>query len=550
MRSALLCAAIALAAIASPAAAEQLIDNVNGITLDARGRVVRFTGLVIDDEGKVERLLERGDRRPERPDTRLDARGRTLMPGFIDAHGHVMGLGFSALTLDLTPARTLAEAQRLIADYAAANPQRPWIIGRGWNQESWGLGRFPTAADLDQVVADRPVWLERVDGHAGWANSAAMRAAGITEQTEAPAGGRIEKTGRAPNGIFVDAAAELVQRVVPVPSPKDRDAALARAQDILLRLGITTIADMGTSLDDWMTFRRAGDEDRLGVRILSYASSVPEMLTIAGPRPTPWLYGDRLRMLGVKIYADGALGSRGAWLIAPYHDAPNTSGLSLIEDTRLRNLMSRATMDGFQVAIHAIGDRANRQVLDAIAELAESYPGGDRRWRVEHAQVLSPADLPRLAQHGTIASMQPIHQVSDRQMAEARLGPERLSGAYAWATVLRDGGRLAFGSDVPVESADPLAGFAAAISREGSDGQPAGGWQPQEKVTREQALAGFTTGGAFAGFAEDRLGRLAPGMQADFVLIDGDPLEASPAEIRAMRVAETWVGGRRRFVRR
>ena len=532
--------ALALFILATPALADGWVDNVNGITLDANGKVVRFNGLTITAEGKIGKLLNQGDKPPVKPDWRLDGKGRTLLPGLIDAHGHVMGLGYSALTLDLTTATSLADAKAKIADYAKRYPDRRWILGRGWNQEQWGLGRFPTAADLDGLGDGRPIWLERVDGHAGWANAAAMRVAGITPATKSPPGGRIE------NGIFVDAASELVQKVVPAPLSKENDLAFLKAQETLVALGITAIADMGTTIADWNTFRRAGDGGRLQIRIFSYAAGIEPILTIAGGEPTPWLYGDRLRMGGVKIYSDGALGSRGACLKKPYADAPTQTGLCFLDDAKLRNLMTRAAMDGFQTAVHAIGDKANAQVLDAIDDLAPTFKG-DRRWRIEHAQIVDPLDIPRFARNGTIASMQPVHQTSDRTMAEARLDPPRLAGAYAWASMLKAGSRLAFGSDVPVESANPFPGLAAAFTREDAKGEPFGGWQPQERITREQALAGFTTGAAYASFAEDKIGRLAPGLRADFILVDTDPLLATPAAVRATTVDETWIGGVRVF---
>lgn len=540
-------AAIALL-LATPAIADTLVDNVDGITLDAEGRVVRFTGLVIDDDGRVERLLQRGDARPERPDFRKNGNGQVLMPGLIDAHGHVMGLGFQAILVDLSGTRSLAQAQEAIRAYAAANPDLPWIMGRGWNQELWGLGRFPTAADLDSLGIDKPIWLERVDGHAGWANTAAMRVAGITPATRSPAGGRIETVAGRPSGVFVDAAAELIDRHRPAPLARDRDRALALAQERLLSLGITTVADMGTTIDDWQALRRAGDTGALRVRVISYAAGTDNMALIAGSGPTPWLYGDRLRMVGVKLYLDGALGSRGAWLKAPYADAPTIRGIPMLSESELRNRMVRASIDGFQVAVHAIGDAANAELLSAIDDVATSFDG-DRRWRIEHAQVVDLPDIARFGQHGIIASMQPVHQTSDRLMAEARLGPDRLGGAYAWRSIAGTGSRLAFGSDFPVESADPFAGLVTAFTREDAAGEPFGGWRVQEAVTREAALDGFTRSAAYAGFAEDRLGTLMPGMRADFILVDVDPLLGRPAEVRATRVAETWVGGRPAWVR-
>ncbi|GAA4643197.1 amidohydrolase [Pontixanthobacter gangjinensis] len=536
----------ASALIAAPALADTLVDNVQGITIGEDGEVERFTGLWIGDDGKIKEVLDRTDKRPKQVDYIVDGEGQVMIPGLIDAHLHVMGLGFGALTLDLSDTSSLEEAQAKIAQYAADNPERRWIIGRGWNQEKWGLGRFPTAAELDSVVSDRPVFLERVDGHAGWANSAAMRVAGVDASTQAPAGGRIERMEGSdmPSGIFVDNAASLVQRAVPAPRPEDRDLALAKAQEILLSFGITAAADMGTSIEDWQSFRRAGDGGWLKFRIMSYAFGIEAMELIGGPGPSPWLYDDKLRLNGVKLYVDGALGSRGAWLKAPYADDPGNTGLPMIGSTQLRNLMSRATLDRFQLAIHAIGDAANAEVLYSIGELAQTYDG-DRRWRIEHAQIVDTADLEKFSEHGIIASMQPVHQTSDRTMAEARLDPARLDGAYAWNTLIGLGARMAFGSDAPVESPDPFAGLAAAISRTGPDGQPFGGWRPQEAVNRSQALAAFTTGGAYAGFAEQRFGRLAKGHRADFVFIDRDPMLASPAGIRQTKVTETWVGGQK-----
>ena len=501
---------------------------------------------MIADDGRIKQVLHRGDKRPERPTYKVDGRGRFIIPGLIDSHGHVMGLGFSALTLDLTEAKSLPDALARIAAYAKAHPDRPWIIGRGWNQELWPEKRFPTAAELDAAVPDRPVWLTRVDGHAGWANSKALAAAGVSAASTDPTGGKIERAlpGGRPAGVLIDNAMELIDAKVPPPRPEDRDMALAKAQDILLSRGVTAVADMGTSIDDWQSFRRAGDYGTLRVRIMAYASGTEQMSLIGGPGPSPWLYDDRLRLNGVKLYVDGALGSRGASLKAPYADAPGSKGLRITSDTQLKNLMSRAALDKFQIAVHAIGDEANAAVLAAIEDMSATY-GGDRRWRIEHAQVVDPVDIARFGKHGIIASMQPVHQTSDREMAEKRLGPARLSGAYAWKSIQASGARIVFGSDVPVEVADPFAGWAAAISRTGPDGQPLGGWQVQERVTREEAFAAYTSGGAYAGFAEGRFGRLATGERADFVFIDRDPFLASPAELRDTRVIEVWVGGRK-----
>ena len=541
-------ALIAALLLPSPAFADALVENVDGMTLDEDGDVVRFNGIVIDPGGRIVKLLKRGDKRPERPDWKEDMKGRTVIPGMVDAHGHVMELGFRALALDLSATTSLAQAQEAIRRYALENATRPWLTGGGWNQEAWGLGRFPTAAELDAATGDKPTWLVRADGHAGWANSAAMRLAGITATTKSPSGGRIELVAGKPGGVFVDAAMSLIEKALPKPTPRDRNAAFIKAQDILLATGVTATADMGTSLDDWITYRRMGDLGILRMRIMSYSAGVDVALQVGGSGPTPWLYDDKLRMGGIKLYLDGALGSRGAWLKAPYADAPGNRGLPFLSDDQLLNSIARGAMDNFQLAIHAIGDRANQQALDAIDEVSDTY-NGDRRWRIEHAQIVDPADLPRFGKHGIIASMQPVHQTSDRAMAEARLGPARLAGAYAWKSMLANGARLAFGSDYPVESPNPFAGWAAAFTRQDADGQPFGGWRPEEAVSREQAWRAFTIDAAYAGFGEKLFGRLAPGMRADFVVLDRDPLLASPSDLRGTVVLETWVGGERVFRR-
>ena len=532
--------------LATPALADTHIDNIDGISVMRDGSIDRFTGMVIDEEGRISELLDFGDRPTREVAYRVDGEGRVVVPGFVDGHLHLMGIGLGTLVLDLSMTESLDEALSRIAAYAAAYPDRPWIIGRGWNQERWGLGRFPTAEELDAVVADRPVWLERVDGHAGWANSMALRAGGVSADTPDPSGGRVERLSgsRAPSGVLVDAAMAMVNDAVPPPLPEDRDLALHNAQRLLLRHGITAVADMGTSVEDWMTFRRAGDAGRLQLRVMAYADSVDSMLLIGGPAPTQWLYDDRLRLNGVKLYLDGALGSRGALLNADYADDHGNRGLPLLNGTQLRNLMSRAALDRFQVAIHAIGDAANAEALNAIEELSRDYHG-DRRWRIEHAQIVDPADLSRFGEHGVIASMQPVHQTSDMMMAEARLGPDRLGGAYAWRSILEAGGSLAFGTDAPVEPVDALAGLAVAISRTNADGEPFGGWRAEETISREQALAAYTAGAAYAGFAEGRFGRLAEGERADFVILSADPLMANPAQLRNIQVLETWIAGQR-----
>lgn len=533
MKTALL--ALAAAFLASSSLADTLVTNANGIEVDSSGHLVHFSGLLIGSDGKVVKMLRAGEPKPKASKI-LDAGGRTLLPGFIDAHGHVIELGLHALQLDLVGTSSLGELQRRLKDYAAAHPDAKWILGAGWNQELWPDKRFPTAADLDQAVGDRPVVLGRVDGHALVANSAAMKAAGVTPETPTPPGGRIE------NGLFVDNAENLIDRAIPKPSPADLDQALAKAQDILLGVGVTGVGSMSTGLGDWEAMKRAGEAGRLLVRFMVYANQLD--LLKAEPRPTPWMFGDRLRMVGIKFYADGALGSRGAWLKQPYSDKPDTSGLQFHSDAELRSLTDTAAKLGFQIAIHAIGDAANAQVIGTYEWLNGKY-GNERRWRIEHTQIVDCADLARIGRANIIASMQPTHQTSDRLMAEKRLGPARLKCSYAWQSMLRTGARLAFGTDFPVESPDPFPGLSAAISRQDIDGQPPGGWFPDERVTLGEALQAYTRGAAYAGFAEDRIGALDPGKWADFVIVDRDPTKVNPQVLARTKVLETWIAGRK-----
>ncbi len=547
-----LLAATALLLAVPADAAKTLVVNANGYTLDNAGNLRRFSTLFVGDDGKVLAILPKGAAEPKlvAGDFKLDARGRTLIPGLIDAHGHVMSLALGLRSLDLSGATGLADAQAKIAAYAARDTSAGWIRGGGWNQVSWGLGRMPTAAELDAAYSARPVWLSRVDGHAGWANSAALKAAGITRATKDPAGGRILRDAAGnPTGVLIDAAMDLVDKVAPPPSAGEREKALETALEHLASLGLTGVHDMGTSAEDWALFRTFGDEGRLTLRITAYAGGMPAMEAISPLRPTPWLYGGRLKLQGIKLYTDGALGSRGAFLLKPYSDEAGTRGLQFLDDAKIKNLFSRSNYLGYQVAAHAIGDAANRQALDAFAEIRPAY--GDRfRNRIEHAQVIDLADIPRFAEMKIIASVQPTHATSDKAMAGDRLGEARLEGAYAWVSLLKAGVKLALGSDFPVEPANPFYGLHAAVTRQDRQNQPPGGWRPQEALTMQQAFAGFTTDAAWAGGADGKVGVLQEGAHADFLLLDRDPFTIAPAELPQVSVEETWLDGRRVFVRK
>jgi predicted amidohydrolase YtcJ len=546
MKRRLFAAAIAML-LSSPALADTLIDNANGIQVGPDGKLQHFTGLLVGDDGKVVRVLH--GREKAQAGTRIDAHGHTLLPGLIDAHGHVMGLGMAALQLDLVGTTSVGDLQQRLNAYSAARTSDPWLIGRGWNQELWSESRFPTAPDLDAAVSNRPVVLERVDGHAVVVNSAALKAAGITNATKDPVGGKVERDANGnPTGLLVDAAMDLVNSKVPPPSPAQLAQALDKAQEQLLAVGITATGDMGTSASDWAEMQAAGQGGKLNVRIMSYAFDVQNMRAVVPNGPTPWLFADRLRMGGIKLYADGALGSRGAWLKRPYADKPDTRGLQFLKDSELLAKADEAASHGLQVAVHAIGDAANAQVISTYEQLSQKY-GKDRRWRIEHFQIVDPADIPRLAPAGIIASMQPTHQTSDWLMAEKRLGPDRLKGAYAWQTVLKSGARLAFGSDYPVESPNPFPGLSAAVSRQDVQGQPPGGWIPSERLTFEQALNASTRDAAYAGFSEDKIGALEPGKWADFILVDRDISKVDAQSLAKTRVLQTWVAGKKAWER-
>jgi predicted amidohydrolase YtcJ len=533
--------ALVAALLATSAAADTLVSNINGIQVGADGKLQQFRALVVTDDGKVRQVIAHPELvRLAGITNTIDGGGRTLLPGLIDAHGHVLDLGMTQMTVQLVGTSSVADLQTRLRNYAAAHPSDAWIIGFGWNQELWPDKRFPTAADLDAVVPDRPVALERVDGHAVVANSAAMKAAGVTAQTAVPAGGRLE------NGLFVDAARGLIDKAIPPRTPAQSDEALAKAQEQLLSVGVTGVGSMSTSVDDWEAMKRAGETGALNVRLMVYLGGTQAIAAV--PKPTPWLYGDRLRAVGIKLFADGALGSRGAWLKQPYADKPDTRGLQFHSDAEMLTLADTAASHGFQVATHAIGNAANAQVIAAYEQLSKSY-GRDRRWRIEHFQIVDPKDIPRLAPAGIIASMQPTHQTSDRLMAEKRLGPNRLAGAYAWQSVLKSGARLAFGTDFPVESPNPFPGLSAAVSRQDVNGQPPGGWIPGERLTFAEALDAYTRGAAYAGFAEDKIGALEPGKWADFILIDRDPTKVDAQSLARTEVLETWVAGKKVWAR-
>ncbi len=528
------------------AVADTAVHNVTGYTSTNDG-LKSFTVLVFDDDGRV---IASGDDRlllAYPAATRINGNGKTVLPGLIDAHAHVLGLGLLKSNLDLTGTPSLDSAIASIKEYAAEKTNARWILGRGWNQVLWPVQAFPTAAQIDEVVSDRPVWLRRIDGHAGWANSEAMRLAGIDADTPDPVGGKIlrDSNGHA-TGVLIDKAMALVEAHVPPMNRSDMRAAVQAATDALLAEGITGVHDAGIDLMNAEVYLSMADNDELDLRIYAMIGGAGEVLDAIG-KPIGQYGNDRLEIAAVKIYSDGALGSRGAAMIEPYDDDAENRGLPFWTQAELDAQVAKANDMGFQVGVHAIGDLGNRMVLNAF-EKAQGGKPSPLRNRVEHAQIIALEDIPRFAELGVIASMQATHATSDKNMAEDRIGPKRILGGYAWRRLLDSGAVLANGSDFPVELSNPFHGLYASVTRQDRAGEPAGGWYKDQALTREEALHSFTLAAAFAARQEDRLGSLEPGKWADFIIIDRDYFKIPESQIDDIEVLETWVAGQRAFV--
>ena len=521
------------------------------------------------EEGTIRAVGSAAGVRAEAPPgvPRVDLRGAFLCPGLVDAHAHVLGLGLTLERVDLVGARSLDETLGRVAEWAArqrAEESGAWIRGRGWDQNDWPEQSFPTAADLDQVCADIPVCLNRIDGHAIWVNGRALQLAGVTAATGDPEGGRIERDAAGnPTGVFVDAAERLVLDVIPPVDRETKARAMRRATALLARAGFTAIHDMGMTADELTLYRELAARGDLAVRIYgALGADEPELAELLGRGPDRVWQNGAFKLGMVKFYADGALGSRGAALLADYSDDPGNRGLLVTAPEELERGMRAALRAGFQCAVHAIGDRGNRLVLDTWEGIRaeggpESIPPAaapaalTRLGRVEavrppvrleHAQIIAPDDLPRLGALGVVASMQPTHCTSDMPWAPARLGPDRLRGAYAWRTVVDAGAVFAAGSDFPIESHDPLLGLYAAVTR-----RPAGGgdgWSPAERLGREEALAAFTVAPAYVSGDLHELGTLAPGKRADLTVLDLNLITCDPELLPTARVLLTLRGGR------
>ncbi len=519
-----------------------IIHNANGYTLSG-DELVQFSTLVIEG-GKVVEIGEE-EVSGKYTGTFIDVEGKTLLPGLIDAHGHVMGLGYQELQVNLMGMTSLEETLNAVKEYAEANPELEWIQGRGWNQTLWDENQFPTAEDLDKVVSDRPVWLSRVDGHADWGNSMALRLGGISKDTPDPQGGKIlrDNNGEA-TGVFIDAAAGYIQSVVPEPTVLERSLALEKALKQMARMGITSVHDAGIGVDTWEMYKRFADNGKMTARIyamISGAGDIFDELSKEGPITS---YADDLLSLrSVKLYSDGALGSRGAAMIEEYSDDPGNYGLLFVSQDEMNAMASKVIGQGYQANIHAIGDAGNRQVINALEFAQNEHNVYDLRNRIEHAQIVTLEDIPRFVELDLIASMQPTHATSDKNMAVTRVGLVRILGGYAWQKFLQQGTVVAAGSDFPVEHSNPFFGLYSAVTRMDHEGMPEGGWYPEEIMSREEALRAFTVDAAYSGHQEEVLGSLEPGKWADFIIIDQDYFETDASEIWKINVLETWVAG-------
>lgn len=520
-----------------------LIHNVKGYTF-ADGELVEFDSLLFENDTVITYGSHDELAKQAKASISIDGKGATLLPGLTDAHGHVLGLGLNLMRVDLRGIDSLEQTLQTIEDYAKANSELRWIQGRGWNQVLWAKKEFPTRQMLDSFISDRPAWLSRIDGHAGWANSKALELAGITKDTADPAGGKIIRDEQGePTGVLIDAAMSLVESQIPELNQMERRTALELAFDHMLKLGITSVHDAGVDFDTYKLMLEMAKQQQIPVRLYGMLSgSDPRLETMLklGKIELPYL-----KFRSVKLYSDGALGSRGAALLAPYSDDPDNKGLLLTTEKKLAEDLSLITQYGFQANVHAIGDAANRLVLDAFAKLPEEQSADVLRHRIEHAQVVALEDIPRFAELNIIASMQPTHATSDMNMAGDRLGDERLKGAYAWRKMREHDVLIAAGSDFPVELANPFLGIHAAVTRQNSENQPEGGWLPGEKLNRAETLKAFTIDAAYSAFWEDEIGSLEAGKKADFILVDKDIFTVEAEQLNDVQIMQTWVGGKR-----
>ncbi|GGQ05537.1 amidohydrolase [Shewanella litoralis] len=534
---------------ANTVAQTTLVHDVNGYTL-VNGKLHTFNAIQFTDD-KVDQLFTKDQPLPTANDIiTIDGKGKTLLPGLIDAHGHVLSYGLSLLTADLTNTSSEQDAVSRAQAFIKKNPTDSWLMGRGWNQELWDNKQFPTKDTLDKAFTANPVSFGRVDGHAIWVNSKALALAGISASTVSPEGGEIVKDEQGnPTGVLIDNAMNLVFNIIPDLNQQQLESTLTLAMDSLASYGLTSVHDAGISINNIKAYQQLAANNAMSVRVNG-------MLSVEDPRfDTVLKQGhintsdDMFKVDSVKISADGALGSRGAALIKEYSDQPGHKGLMLYSDEQLGKLILQAMKAGFQVNTHAIGDNANQVVLNKYQTAIAATDSKALRHRVEHAQILDLADVPRFAQLGVIASVQATHATSDKNMAENRLGKARLAGAYAWRKLLNANAVIANGSDFPIESPNPFFGLHASVTRQDHLNKPLDGWLAGEKLSRIEAFKSFTIDAAYAGHQEQLLGTLESGKKADFILVEDDYFAINPQQIWQNKVIATWVNGRQVFVK-
>lgn len=518
-----------------------LLTNARVYTLDRENRTA---DTVVIRDGRIAFAGRRQEVNPAVGEEIIDLEGKVLLPGFVDSHAHLIGLARGGMSLNVSGATSVEEIAAKVAEAARERPRGGWITGRGWDQSRWPGGDFPTHLPITNAAPQHPVSLTRVDGHASLLNAAAMQAAGISRDTQDPPGGRLLRDADGePTGVLIDLAQDMVRTVIPEPSDAETDAAIEKAIAACLRVGLVGVQEMGIGLETVEAYKRLIERGRFPFR--NYAA-------VMGRSRTAWPYfrergpeidpSGRLTLRAVKFIADGALGSRGAAMHEPYADEPGNTGLMLMEPAEIEHLTREAAAAGFQPCIHAIGDRANTAVLDAFEAVLAEHPGEDRRFRVEHAQLLRTADIPRFRRLGVLPSMQQTHCTSDLRWAEGRLGTERLEGAYAWRSLLDTGVVIPGGSDFPVEEPDPLHGVHAGVTRRPREGDDPN-WQPEQRMTRLEAIRSFTTWAAYGAFEEEIAGSIEAGKRADLVLLDDDPFTCEEERIASIPVVMTIVAG-------
>jgi len=522
-----------------------LFKNINGYTLDDSNQLIQFSAIQFTDD-KIDKLFNSTETLPQENILIIDGHGKTLLPGLIDAHGHVLSYGQSLMQVDLNGVLSEQKAIQRAVDYHQKNKGSTWLLGRGWNQVLWKNKQYPQATSLDEYFKNTPIWFKRIDGHAGWANTKAMQLAGIDRTSVSPDGGEIIKDAKGnPTGVFIDNAMNLITAKIPEISAEEMKLALIKAMDALAKVGLTSVHDAGINNANINAYKTLAAENKMPIRVNAMIDVNDKQLNkilAQGHFQSP---DDKFIINSVKISADGALGSRGAALIEDYSDLADHKGLLLYNQKTLALLIKTAINAGFQVNTHAIGDNANKIALDLYQQFISDEKIKQMRHRIEHAQILRVEDIPRFAKLGVIASMQATHATSDKNMAQDRLGEKRILGAYAWQKLIKANAIIAGGSDFPIESANPFFGLHASVTRQDHQNQPESGWLAKDAMSIKQAFKSFTLNGAYAAHQEKIIGSLAQNKKADFILLDQDIFKIDSTEIWKTQVLQTWVDGKR-----